>query len=380
MRIEYSVDMTVIFRTDKSNRMKKFWFIFALLLYGLAALAQRVDLDRFSFSANYRNLPREPLDTSYKTYTVFLETGPMMRLLNQEDEFNNRVNISGWRLIPYDAHLRISIVMEDAMIENTEVKTNVQIQKDKAGKEIGKKTTYQSQVTYTYGARIRITDFKGNLIKQEVIATRQNKKTHLSPVLASEGEATAYTRFGYLTLLNQLNQQTLNQVTANLSGNLTHRYGYPEQTVTDFGWVLNSRKHPEYDGFQRAWMTVRQSMMDMSANEPLDNVREKLKPSIAYFNQLKKRYGSGSKTDKKIRYACYFNLSKIYYYLDEPDLALKEAGELLINGYDAKDGKQLEAQASDLKAMMKQSKMKTRHFPVDIESYRGPDMASKFYR
>lgn len=377
---EYSDDKSVIFKTDKSNPMKRFLFIITLLVYGLTSLAQRVDLDRFSFSANYRNLPREPLDTSYKTYTVFLETGPMMRLLNQEDQFNNQVNISGWKLIPFDAHLRISIVMEDAMIENTEVKTNVQILKDKAGKEIGKKTTYQSQVTYTYGARIRITDYKGALIKQEVLATRQNKKTHLSPVLASEGEATAYTRFGYLTLLNQLNQQTLTQVMTNLGENLTYRYGYPERSVSDFGWVLNSKKHPEYDGFQRAWMNVRQSMMDMSANEPLDNVREKLKPSIAYFNQLKKRYGSEGKTDKKIRYACYFNLSKIYYYLDEPELALKEAGELLINGYDAKDGKLLEAQASELKVILKQSKFKSRHFPVDTESYKGPDMASKFYR
>jgi hypothetical protein len=360
--------------------MKRFLFIISLLIYGVSSQAQRVDLDRFSFTANFRNLPHEPLDTSYKTYTVFLETGPMMRLLNQEDEFTNRIYISGWRLIPFDAHLRISLKIEDVMIENTEVKTNVQILKDKAGKEIGKKTTYQSQVIYSYAARINITDYKGNLIKQEVIASRQNKKTHLSPVLESEGEATAYTRFGYLTVLNQLNQQTFTQVISNLSENLTYRYGYPESSVSDFMWVLNSRKHPEYDGFQRAWMNVRLSMMDMSANEPLDNVREKLKSSIAYFNQLKKRYGSESKTDKKIRYACYFNLSKIYYYLDEPDLALKEAGELLINGYDAKDGKLLEAQSSDLKAMMKQSKMKTRHFPVDIESYKGPDMASKFYR
>jgi hypothetical protein len=309
-----------------------------------------------------------------------METGPMMHLFNREEEMTNSVYISGWRLIPYDAHLRVSINMEDVMIENTEVKTNVQILKDKAGKEIGKKTTYQSQVTYTYDAKLRISDYKGNLIKQEVIATRQNKKTHLSPVLQSEGEAIAYTRFGFLTVLNQLNQQALTQTVNNLSENLTSLYGYPERNVTDFMWVLNSRKHPEYDGFQRAWMSVRQSMMEMSASEPLDNVREKLKPAIAYFNQLKKRYGSSDKSDKKIRYACFFNLSKIYYYLDEPDLAMKEAGELVINGYDPKDGKQLEALSSNLKVVMKQSKMKTRHFPVDIENYKGPDMASKFYR
>jgi hypothetical protein len=61
-------------------------------------------------------------------------------------------------------------------------------------------------------------------------------------------------------------------------------------------------------------------------------------------------------------------------------MAMKEAGELVINGYDSKDGKQLEALSSDLKTILKQSKIKSRHFPVDIESYKGPDMASKFSR
>jgi hypothetical protein len=56
MQKKYSGEMTVICRTDKSNHMKKFWFVFAFFLSGLTALAQRVDLDRFNFSANYRNL------------------------------------------------------------------------------------------------------------------------------------------------------------------------------------------------------------------------------------------------------------------------------------------------------------------------------------
>ena len=357
--------------------MKRFVFIITLLIYGLSSLAQRVDLDRFSFSANFRNLPREPLDTSYKTYTVFLETGPMMRLLNQQEELTNRVYISGWRLIPFDAHLRISLFMEDVMIEGSEIKANVQVLKDKAGKEIGKKTTYQSQVIYTYAARVKVTDYKNTLIRQENLATRQNKLKHLSPVMNSEGEAKAYTKYGFLDILSKLNQQAFSQVVTNLSENLTYRYGYPERTVSDFMWVLNSRKHPEYEGFQRAWMNVRQSMMEMSASEPLDDVREKLQPAIAYFNKMKKRYGSSDKSDKKIRYACHFNLSKIYYYLDEPELAMQEAGELVINGFDAKDGKQLEMMASDLKLVIKQSKIKTRHFPVDVESYKGPDVVSR---
>jgi hypothetical protein len=357
--------------------MKRFVFIIALIIQGLTSMAQRVDLDRFSFSANFRNLPREPLDTSYKTYTVFLETGPMLRLMNQQDELTNRVYISGWRLIPYDAHLRVSLFMEDVMIEGSEIKTIVQVLKDKAGKEIGKKTTYQSQVVYTYAARVKVTDYKATLIRQENLATRQNKFTHSGPAMNSEAEAKAYTKYGFLDILNKLNQQAFSQVVTNLSENLTYRYGYPERTVSDFMWVLNSRKHPEYEGFQHAWMNVRQSMMEMSASEPLAEVREKLQPAIAYFNKMKKRYGSNDKAGKKIRYACHFNLSKIYYYLDEPELAMQEAGELMINGFDAKDGKPLELMAADLKSVIKQNKIKTRHFAVDVDSYKGPDMVSR---
>ena len=97
---------------------------------------------------------------------------------------------------------------------------------------------------------------------------------------------------------------------------------------------------------------------------------------INYYEAIKKRYSSNSKADKKMRYASYFNLAKIYYYLDDPEAAMREACELMLNEFDEKDGKRLEAAATDLQILMKQNKFTGRHFRLEPEKYKGPEMVS----
>ena len=109
----------------------------------------------------------------------------------------------------------------------------------------------------------------------------------------------------------------------------------------------------------------------MTPDQSLEEIKKMLQPVIGYFDKIKLKYNSGSKGDRKLRYASY-NLAKIYYYLDDPDDAMAEAGELMINNYDEKDGRGLEAAAADLKQLLKLNKMKTRHFPIDTDQYIGP--------
>lgn len=66
-----------------------------------------------------------------------------------------------------------------------------------------------------------------------------------------------------------------------------------------------------------------------------------------------------------MRYASFFNLAKIHYYLDDPDAAMQAAGELMLNEYDEKDGRRLEAAATELKLLLKQNKFTSRHFPIE---------------
>ena len=51
---------------------------------------------------------------------------------------------------------------------------------------------------------------------------------------------------------------------------------------------------------------------------------------------------------------------------------MKEATGLVMNDFDARDGRMLENAANDLKWLLQQNKVKTRHFPVNIQDFNGP--------
>jgi len=157
-----------------------------------------------------------------------------------------------------------------------------------------------------------------------------------------------------------------------LSNRLTANYGFTQRTVNDFMWILDTRKHPEYDAHRKAFTLVKQAMFMMNADEPVDQVREMLKPAIEYFEKIKRTYPSTNKKERKLRYASYYNLAKIYIYLDDPDAAMQEATGLVMNDFDARDGRMLENAANDLKWLLQQNKVKTRHFPVNIQDFNGP--------
>jgi hypothetical protein len=93
---------------------------------------------------------------------------------------------------------------------------------------------------------------------------------------------------------------------------------------------------------------------------------------IDYFEKIKKKYSSTKKHDRKIRYASYFNLAVLYYYLDDPQAMMKEANGLELNDYDAKDAKGFVQTATWLKNIFQQTNIYTRHFNIDPSRFKGP--------
>jgi len=347
------------------------------MYFALAGMGQRVDLDRFNFGTSYRDLPSRPLDTTYNTYHVVLETGPVMKLNCRLEDIEQQVIIDGWKQLPYGGHVQVHIYMEDVVIEQNETRPVEKILRDKNGKEIGKEVTYQVVSTYSYVARLRVTDYRGSVIQQRDIQTRDRKNTFTTSSFATEGEARTYIRYGTMQLLNDLNKRTAYSITGGLGSELTALYGFPIRQVGDFFWVLNNRKHAEFEGQQRAWIAFQQAITSLNANESAADARKAMQPVIDYYNKVKKMYPGDDKNSRKLRYASCFNLSKIYYYLDLPDLALQEAGELKIAGYDARDGDKLQASATWLKQQMRQSRMTSRHFYLPVETFRGPETMTR---
>ena len=356
--------------------MKKTILLALVSLFGLFCAAQRIDLDRFYFNASYRELPRKALDTSYRTYSVQVEAGPLTKLALKEEAIVQEVFIDGWKKLQDHGHLLINATLEDVIVEKSEVQERVEIIKDKNGKQIGTKNHYFMKLTYTYSGRVSVNDYRGNRILSTTLATRENKLTYNSPEYDSKLEAQVYFSYNVIPVTSELSRQVVTNALRGFSNRLTTDYGFSQRSVRDFMWILDSKKHAEYDEHRRAWLVIKQAFFRMNADEPLDEIREMLQPAIAYLNKVKKRYPGSSKHDRKLRYASYYNLAKIYYYLDDPESAMREATELVLNKFDARDGRQMESWANDLKWIFEQNKLYTRHFAINTDQYAGPEVSA----
>lgn len=343
------------------------------------ASAQKADLDKFSFIASYRDLPHMALDTSFKTFSIQTVLTRNSSFMLKDEQPDERIYIAGWKKLPSHAHVSVDVRMEDIQIEKSNVKERIQILKDKNGNAVAQRIFYSTEIIYSFASRMKISDYRGREIMQRTLTLRATPRMYRTKEFHSQAEAiTAFAANVYavtsLITSNEVNR-SMNEVNDILNASL----GYPLKTVGDYLWILDSKKHPEFEDQTQAFISFKQAMYQMRADKPLDEVKEMLKPAIAYFERIKRKYNSESKSDRKMTYASYYNLSKIYYYLDMPNEALLEARQLLINDYNEKDGRGLEATANDLKYLLELNKTNSRHFPIYEEELSAPDLAQARY-
>lgn len=346
--------------------------LLAQLLVPFILFSQKVDLDRFRFSAQFRSLPSILIDTSYHTYNVTVETSRLMRTYLADMAPEKTVRLDGWKMLDREGHITVQVMLEDLLPETVSVKERVEVIRDRSGKETGSRKLYSQEVVYTFSAFADVNDYKGASLKKIIMADRGYKQTYRSPEFAIRQMAEGYFLVNTLSITEQLYKNCVTRAMRYLSEQLTGNFGYGESTVTDQMWIIDSKKHPEYMAHRNAFLAFKDVIFGLRADKPLTGVREELEPVIKYFESIKKKYTSTSKHDRKIRYASYYNLAVIYYYLDDPQSMLKEASGLILNDYDAKDGKNLERTAIWLKGLFEETKLTSRHFPIDIESFRGP--------
>ena len=338
----------------------------------LQSFAQRVDLDRFRFSVAYRDFPDEPLPESYKTYNVRIEAAPSLGMAYDNSLTNNLIDIQGLRRVEGTGHITILAILDDILIEKAESRERVETKKDKQGVET-KISHFSNEFVYSFSARASVYDYKGNtILSNYILQDRDSKKSYKTPEFGTPEEASSYYNKKVVEIRNNISRQLVNSSLATLNGILNRKYGYLVQRSNDILWILNNRRHPAYRDHQKAWNSFREAIVLMNENDPVDKVREKLKPVIDYFEKAKTMYTTSSKEDRKLRYASYFNLAKIYFYLDEPEKAIREADALSMNDYDESDGRFLRSAAENLLAVLQKNNATTRHFAVNAETYEPP--------
>jgi hypothetical protein len=352
--------------------VKKLYF-FAFLLFPIALVAQKsVDLDRYRFSVQFRSLPELQLDSTYRTYNVEVEGSKMMQPFLQDMSPEKTVLLEGWRKLPQDGHIAIKVKLGDLLPESVSVKERAENIKNRNGQITGTRIYYRQEVVYSFDASATLTDYKGMHIMDQQLANRTYKQVYQSPEFSIKQLAEGYFVLNSLAVTKELYRDCVNNAMHYLSERITNNFGFSETTANDFMWIIDSRKHPEYAAHRQAFQQMNEILFSMNANSSIEGAREQLKPVIDYFEKIKKKYPSTNRHDRKIRYASYFNLAVLYYYLDDPQAMMKEANGLELNDYDAKDAKGFVQTATWLKNIFHKTNIYSRHFNIDPSTFKGP--------
>jgi len=257
--------------------------------------------------------------------------------------------------------------MEDLVVLKSDVSVREETKKDKAGNVVNRSNYYAPVLTYSYAARMEVRDKNGNQLQARQLVNRSQQFQYKG---AEHGNrmAAANILLNQFQLTTEISQLVLNRTIRGLSDDLTWNYGYSERRVTDNVWVLDSRKHPAYDDFRMHWGNIRSALFRLQPDQPVDNIRESIATDIAYFEQLPLKYDGKDKSSRKLRYAAYYLLSKIYYYFDDPDAAALAANRLVLNDYDSRDGYSLENASRQLIESFRMNKRYSRHFTLHYEA------------
>ncbi len=339
--------------------MKNLLFLLASLL-SLPVFAQKVDLDAEPVTVRYVRLPRQPFPAAYQTYSAVLSANPKdLQSLGIADYFfTNNLKVSGYQKVKTGGHFNLDLTLSDYKSGKTESKINTTQEKDKAGKVTERKTYYYA-AEYEHSLTLQVRNEEG-----KVIGTRDwllGMHTFKSREFERSADLADYYRTSLGRDMAQDDQQRLSAAMREIYAHLNAQYGYPEVSEQPKLQILDSEKHPDFAGFQQAYQTAKSAMALMKADLPLDSVRQLLQPALAYFSQQKDKYDAEDKGQRKLKYACLYNLALLSFWVEDWDKAAENATAVVTNDYDPKDGKRLLEDIQEVRTSLEKTGKTTRH-------------------
>jgi hypothetical protein len=370
---EAGYNIITLFSVLVQKQIVKIYFFNLLLLLSVNLIAQRsVDFDKFHFSVQYRSLPTVRIDSAFNTYDVNVKTTKLMSPLLSELQPENSVQLEGWKKISEHGHISITINIGDLVPGDVTLKERVVVNKNGNGIITGNRTYYYQEVAYTFEAEAIVADYKGMHLSDEQLASRSNKRLYRSPEFTNKFIAAGYFLANSLAITKELFRESVTNSIHTLSNRLNQKFGYETVSSNDIMWVIDNRKHDEYNDWRNAIKQVNEVLFSMNAYTPATYAKQQVEPAIRYFEKIKSTYSSSSRRDRKLRYGCYYNLAVLYYYLDEPQAMMKEANGLELNDFNANDAKGFKETATWLKHLFEQNNIYTRHFPINTAAFKGP--------
>ena len=341
--------------------MKKITLLLLVCFINLSVYGQKlkVNLDREYLPVTFVLLPTHPvLDSNYRTFSVKAEG-------SQNPQIEDKIILKGFEKVNENGTISVNVSVENIIIDKVDIVKREVSKKDKEG-NVKVTVFYKPVVTYTTSATYRISDHTNNRASGSHLGKKEN--VFEGKEFNRYGDAKNYYNNNRYAFKNNFTSDFINAVSASINSGINRKYGYRIHSANEVLWILDSRKNSDTEGHKKALADIKAAFSTMKYNMPMDDIKENIKPIVAYFESLIPKYNDlEEKKHKKMRYASYYNIATMYFYLEMPDKAIEYANKLIENGYDKGDGEKLIRSSNALKAQFQKNQIDTRHFLIETK-------------
>lgn len=329
-----------------------------LLLLLKPAFSQSVDLDPQSFNLSFVNLPQKPvLDRKNRTFNITVNTGNVSEFKTVKDNLDYNFSLDGFKNVASNSYFEIAVDLWDPMTLLQEIKKVEKKEKDENGKE---------KIVISYAVLIKVREL-GSFAVICLSDASFNKKYSLENSYTVENSFATYEdaqKFSFLSMSSVRNVY-LSHVIEGMDARLNRDFGFVIEQTSDYLWILDSKKHPEFESNKKALSSVQAVFNKMRYDEDVVPLKTELEPTIKYFEGVDKAYAEDERKHRKLRYGAYYNLATIYHYLDMPDESDIWCDKLIANKYDDSDGTSLKLRNESLRESLAVNQVKSRHLDVE---------------
>lgn len=328
-------------------------------LLSLPTYSQKnIDIDNLAIKVTYKDFPLEPQEPLFFCYNTNIIAGDILKNRVSMDGIEKTLIIAGQQktIDTSKAKLTLEVRFGDFKIE-----ANIKTRNEKNLKG-ETSVSYALDITYEMSRYYRILDAQGVVLKNEDknrITMGYNSSDYKK--FSTYSEADNYWKSNQESLSAKYSRDLVTDFINRLTKYATNQYGFVNRTVNDKLMITDEEKHPENEMFQKMTNSLKKELEKMTPTQGLEN--EKIKDIIEYYKGIPQKYADPKlKADKKLRYAAYYNLCKIYLYSDEPQKVEEYADLLIANDYDKKDGEKLKENATDLEQRLMRTTIHKSHF------------------
>ena len=323
-----------------------------ILLTTVLCQAQKVDLDRKYIKVKYTNLPTQPiLDENFRTYAVS----------SNNSKVANKIKIYGFEKLNKEGTVNIDVNIGAMIIDNVEIKKREVVNKDKEGNITSTERYYTPVITYTTKGSYKTENSLGKPHSYSL----GGKNTHKGSEYSSYSKASNYFKNNKYSLKSKFRNEFIKNSIYQINKTLNRLHGYEPSVYNELFWILDSKKNSDYDGHKKALANIKELLGKISHDESLDAIKPNLQPIVDYFMSVVPKYPEDKRKHRKMKYASYYNIGRLYYHFDMPDKAIEYANKVIENDYDKGDGKRLIKHSERLKELFEINKLTSRHFPVE---------------